>query len=111
MAEHNSKDLLQLESNSTAISSTSSLESKLFVCKKESSSSLPKAPVERPTMFPLPKSQVLGKVKDFLGVFSESNKKLMQDAKENPDHYDIEVLSGKESEFIEMVIALLLRFF
>lgn len=77
----------------------------------------------------------MGKVKDFLGVLSESNKKLMEEAKawsdsgfkfqtfhlstsfsilellfrgfcwmqERPDNFDIEVLSGNESNYIEMV--------
>ncbi|KAI3457710.1 hypothetical protein Pfo_014373 [Paulownia fortunei] len=106
MAENNSKDLLKLEANTTAISSTSCLESKLFVCKKEGPSSLSEASLQTPTMLPLPKSQVLGKVKDFLGVISESNKKLQQDAKDNPDSYDIEVLNGKESAYIEMDLML-----
>ncbi|KAK4397701.1 hypothetical protein Sango_1245600 [Sesamum angolense] len=85
---------------------SSCLESKLFVCKKDQPFSLPGAPLERPAMFPIPKSQVLGKVKDFLGVISESNKKLLQEAKDNPENYDIEVLSGKESEVIEMDLML-----
>ncbi|KAL3825097.1 hypothetical protein ACJIZ3_021126 [Penstemon smallii] len=50
-------------------------------------------------------SFVLGKVKDFLGIMSESNKKLLNDAKENPNNYDIEVLNGKESEYIELAVA------
>ncbi|KAL0288846.1 UNVERIFIED_CONTAM: hypothetical protein Sangu_2640800 [Sesamum angustifolium] len=133
MAENNSKDLLQLESNSAAVSSclgdgilsssaffsrffcelsskgaafANFAESKLFVCKKDQPFSLPGAPLERPAMVPIPKSQVLGKVKDFLGVISESNKKLLQEAKDNPENYDIEVLSGKESEVIEMDLML-----
>ncbi|KAK4437487.1 hypothetical protein Salat_0082600 [Sesamum alatum] len=106
MAENNSKELLQLETNSAGVSSTSCLESKLFVCKKEKPFSLHGAPLQTPSMFPIPKSQVLGKVKDFLGVISESNKKLLQEAKDNPENYDIEVLSGKESEVIEMDLML-----
>ncbi|KAL7086480.1 hypothetical protein ACP275_13G005100 [Erythranthe tilingii] len=109
MAENNSKDLLKLEADATAISSSSSssLESKLFVCKKDTPFSVSDAPPQtKPTMLPLPKSQFLGKVKDFLGVISESNKKLLEDAKENPEKYDMEVLSGNESKFIEMDLML-----
>ncbi|CAA0842826.1 Unknown protein, partial [Striga hermonthica] len=80
--------------------------SKLFVCKKDSSFSPSEAPLLKPTMFLVPKSQVLGKVQDFLSVLSESNKKLMHDAKDNPDNYDIEMLNGKESEYIEMDLML-----
>ncbi|EYU42771.1 hypothetical protein ABFS82_13G004600 [Erythranthe guttata] len=106
MAENNSKDLLKLEADAPS-SSSSSLESKLFVCKKDSSFSVSDAPPQtKPTMLPLPKSQFLGKVKDFLGVISESNKKLLEDAKENPEKYDMEVLSGNESKFIEMDLML-----
>ncbi|CAK9139487.1 unnamed protein product [Ilex paraguariensis] len=45
------------------------------------------------------------KAKDFLGVLSESNKRLQLDAKDNSD-YDIEVLTGHESEYIEMDLML-----
>ncbi|MCI30939.1 hypothetical protein A2U01_0052150, partial [Trifolium medium] len=45
----------------------------------------------------------LGKVKDFLGVMSEANKRLENDAKDHPEEYDIEELTGNESEVIEMV--------
>ncbi|GER33554.1 ATP-dependent RNA helicase dbp9 [Striga asiatica] len=104
--EEYSKDLLKLEAKTSAVSSTSCLESKLFVCKKDSSFSPSEAPLHKPTMFPVPKSQVLGKVQDFLSVLSESNKKLMHDAKDNPENYDIEMLNGKESEYIEMDLML-----
>ncbi|XP_062089025.1 uncharacterized protein LOC133795587 [Humulus lupulus] len=50
--------------------------------------------------------QVLGKVKDFLGVLSEANKRLQVDAKDNIENYDIEVLSGNESQIIEMDLML-----
>ncbi|KAL2602238.1 hypothetical protein AAZV13_10G215100 [Glycine max] len=55
---------------------------------------------------PLPPSQLLGKVKDFLGVMSEANKRLELDAKDNPENYDIEELTGNESEVIEMDLML-----
>ncbi|XP_058201432.1 uncharacterized protein LOC131316169 [Rhododendron vialii] len=45
---------------------------------------------------------VLGKAKDFLGVFSEANKRL----EDNANNYDIEVLTGNESEYIEMDLML-----
>ncbi|XP_073128761.1 uncharacterized protein [Henckelia pumila] len=61
---------------------------------------------EKPSIFTVPKSQVLGKVKDFLDAMSESNKTLLQDEKGNPDNYDIELLSGKESHIIEMDLML-----
>ncbi|KAG4907694.1 hypothetical protein JHK82_056350 [Glycine max] len=51
-------------------------------------------------------SLVLGKVKDFLGVMSEANKRLELDAKDNPENYDIEELTGNESEVIEMDLML-----
>ncbi|GFP96543.1 hypothetical protein PHJA_001798400 [Phtheirospermum japonicum] len=102
MAEKNSKDLLKLEVNTKTVTSTSCLESKLFVCKKDNSFPLFEAPLQKPSMSPVPKSHV----HDFLGIISESNKKLQQDAKNNPENYDIEMLNGKESEYIEMDLML-----
>ncbi|KAL6506775.1 hypothetical protein OROHE_022212 [Orobanche hederae] len=106
MAEKNSKELLRLEADGPAIASTTSLESKLFVCHKDNRFPLSGAPLQKPTMFPVPKSHVIGKVHDFLSVISESNKKLLDDAKDNPESYDIEVLDGKGSEYIEMDLML-----
>ncbi|XP_034691040.1 uncharacterized protein LOC117918465 [Vitis riparia] len=59
-------------------------------------------------MDPTPQSLLfLGKVKDFLGVISEANKKLELDVKDNSGKdYDIEVLTGNESEYIEMDLML-----
>ncbi|KAK9272181.1 hypothetical protein L1049_002552 [Liquidambar formosana] len=52
-------------------------------------------------------SMVLGKVKDFLGVISEANKRLQLDAKDKSSkEYDIEALTGNESEYIEMDLML-----
>ncbi|CAI8605820.1 unnamed protein product [Vicia faba] len=102
-----SKDLLQFEHKK---SSLSPLETALLVCdsnnnnKKESNTRLPTHPT--PITAPLPPSQLLGKVKDFLGVMSEANKKLENDAKDNPEKYDIEELVGNESEVIEMDLML-----
>ncbi|KDP37614.1 hypothetical protein JCGZ_06957 [Jatropha curcas] len=100
-----SRDLLHLEQKN--LSTTSPLESTLLVCKKDSVSSAKKPPPNgKPTTIPVPESQVMGKVKDFLGVISEANKRLQQDAKENSQNYDIEVLDGTESEVIEMDLML-----
>ncbi|XP_058761545.1 uncharacterized protein LOC131634937 [Vicia villosa] len=105
MAER-SKDLLQFEHKK---SSLSPLETALLVCdnnnnKKESNTKIPTHGT--PLTAPLPPSQLLGKVKDFLGVMSEANKQLENDAKDNPEKYDIEGLVGNESEVIEMDLML-----
>ncbi|KAF5783527.1 hypothetical protein HanXRQr2_Chr11g0508971 [Helianthus annuus] len=47
----------------------------------------------------------MGKLKDFLGVMAESNKKLQQEAM-NSKNLDIEALTGDESEYIEMDLML-----
>ncbi|PSS24522.1 hypothetical protein CEY00_Acc08857 [Actinidia chinensis var. chinensis] len=101
MAESN-KDLLSLENNH---SSSSTLESKLIVCKNNQNPK-PKPPDGMPFTYSLPKSQVLGKARDFLGVMSEANKRLQNDAKDNAKEYDIEALTGHESEYIEMDLML-----
>ncbi|XP_057498977.1 uncharacterized protein LOC130783404 [Actinidia eriantha] len=101
MAESN-KDLLNLENNH---SSSSTLESKLIVCKNNQNPK-PKPPDGMPFTSSLPKSQVLGKARDFLGVISEANKRLQHDAKDNAKEYDIEALTGHESEYIEMDLML-----
>ncbi|KAL5560902.1 hypothetical protein UlMin_030649, partial [Ulmus minor] len=100
-----SKDLLQLETKNP---SSSSLESALLVCKKDSFVSQEKKnnPDGKPITAPLPRSQVLGKVRDFLGVISEANERLQSNAKDNSENYDIEVLSGNESRVIEMDLML-----
>ncbi|GMH17071.1 hypothetical protein Nepgr_018912 [Nepenthes gracilis] len=67
--------------------------------------SLSRESTETPTA-QLPQSQVLGKVKDFLGVISEANKNLQLSAKDKPEDYDIEVLTGNESHLIEMDLML-----
>uniref|UniRef100_A0A1D1ZH12 Uncharacterized protein C12orf45 n=1 Tax=Anthurium amnicola TaxID=1678845 RepID=A0A1D1ZH12_9ARAE len=55
----------------------------------------------------VPTSQVLDKVRDFLGVIAEANEKLQLNAQGNSlSDYDIEVLSGKETEYIEMDLLL-----
>ncbi|KAK2653745.1 hypothetical protein Ddye_013601 [Dipteronia dyeriana] len=103
--EHTSKDLLQLEHKN---SFTSSIESAFLVCNKKDFPSQSKKPNhdKKPICSPVARSQVLDKVKGFLGVISEANKKLQLDAKGNAQDYDIEVLNGDESEVIEMDIML-----
>ncbi|KAK9993498.1 hypothetical protein SO802_023201 [Lithocarpus litseifolius] len=101
-----SKDLLHLEHKHNN-PSTSPLESTLLVCKKDSFPQ-PQMPIPdaKPVTALVPKSQVLGKVKDFLGVISEANEKLQDGAKDNSESYNIEVLTGNESEVIEMDLML-----
>ncbi|PAN29678.1 hypothetical protein GQ55_5G242200 [Panicum hallii var. hallii] len=60
-----------------------------------------------PPTAPLPKSQVLGKVKDFLGEIAKANQKLQLDTQNKPpEEYDIEALTGNEKEYIEMDLLL-----
>jgi len=55
----------------------------------------------------VPKSQVLGKVKDFLGVMAKANEKLELNSQgTSRSDYDIEVLDGNEQEYIEMDLLL-----
>ncbi|KAL7254714.1 hypothetical protein ACSBR1_008959 [Camellia fascicularis] len=104
---HSNKDLLDLELKN---SSSSNLESTLIVCKnddlQQSQNSKPTPIDGKPFTSSVPKSHVMGKVKDFLGVMSEANQRLQNDAKDNVEDYDIEVLTGNESEYIEMDLML-----
>ncbi|KAK7383376.1 hypothetical protein VNO78_29054 [Psophocarpus tetragonolobus] len=105
MAER-SKELLQFEHKGLLLSS---LESAVLVCdsKRESNTQTKRLPPRgMPVTAPPPPSQLLGKVKDFLGVMSEANKRLKLDAKDHPKNYDIEELAGNESEVIEMDLML-----
>ncbi|KAK7390996.1 hypothetical protein VNO78_19267 [Psophocarpus tetragonolobus] len=105
MAER-SKELLQFEHKGLPFSS---LESAVLVCdsKRESNTQTKRLPPRgMPVIAPPPPSQLLGKVKDFLGVMSEANKRLELDAKDHPKNYDIEELTGNESEVIEMNLML-----
>ncbi|TKY51064.1 hypothetical protein E2542_SST22573 [Spatholobus suberectus] len=105
MAER-SKELLQFEHKGTPLSS---LESAILVCdnKRESDTQSRRLPPHgTPLTAPLPPSQLVGRVKDFLGVMSEANKRLELDAKDHPENYDIEELTGNESEVIEMDLML-----
>uniref|UniRef100_A0A803NUJ5 Uncharacterized protein n=1 Tax=Cannabis sativa TaxID=3483 RepID=A0A803NUJ5_CANSA len=100
--EKTSKELLHLEEENSSIDVP--IKSTLLICKKaQLTSQFNKTnPPGKPITAPLPPSQVLGKVKDFLGVLSEANKKLQ----DNIANYDIEVLSGNESQIIEMDLML-----
>lgn len=90
----------------------SSIESKLLFCKQDDIFKSQTAeqdtsqPEKKPNICAVPESQVLGKLKDFLGVISEANKRLQCDAKDNSQRYNIEELSGNESEYIEMDLML-----
>ncbi|XP_065870770.1 uncharacterized protein [Euphorbia lathyris] len=100
-----SRDLLHLEHKN--ITATSALESALLVCKKNSVADSNKShPGGKPVTTNVAKSQVLGKVRDFLGVISEANKQLQHESKDNAQKYDIEELTGTESEVIEMDLML-----
>ncbi|XP_027179095.1 uncharacterized protein LOC113778044 isoform X1 [Coffea eugenioides] len=104
-----SKDLLDSEENGNY--SASSIESKLLFCKKDDFVQTAKPegvciPDKKPDICAVPESNILGKVKDFLGVISEANKRLQYDAKNNAEKYDLEVLHGNESEYIEMDLML-----
>ncbi|CAN0908270.1 hypothetical protein LINGRAHAP2_LOCUS25195 [Linum grandiflorum] len=96
-----SKELLMLEKESSA----SAFQSSLLVSGSGSSHSLSKVG-EKLVTAPIPQSQVLGKVRDFLGVFSEANQQLQRDSKVNCTKYDIEALTGNESQLIEMDLML-----
>nr|XP_027074371.1 uncharacterized protein LOC113698678 isoform X1 [Coffea arabica] len=106
-----SKDLLDWEENSNY--SASSMESKLLFSKKSDFVQLQTAkpesiciPDKKPDICAVPESNILGKVKDFLGAISEANKRLQYDAKNKAEKYDIEVHHGNESEYIEMDLML-----
>ncbi|KAH9607419.1 hypothetical protein KSS87_007509 [Heliosperma pusillum] len=102
--EKTSKELLQFEHNPPS----SFKDSALLVFGNTKSSIQDKQQLNPPPFAaPLPSSsQVLGKVKDFLGGISEANKNLELKAKANPEEYNIENLNGNESEFIEMDLML-----
>ncbi|KAK4255155.1 hypothetical protein QN277_008189 [Acacia crassicarpa] len=102
--ERRSKELLRLEHQNTPFPS---LESSLSFCKNNPSSVTKKRPSNgMPLTAPVAPSHLLGKVKGFLGVMSEANQQLELDAKDNRRNYDIEELSGNESEVIEMDLML-----
>ncbi|KAL8102968.1 uncharacterized protein LOC141678999 [Apium graveolens] len=97
-----SKTLLDLESDQ------SPSESKLLFCVNHD---LPKTakislPDKKPTITAVPTSQVLGKLKDFLPVMSEANKKLQLAAMDDTKVFDIESLEDDDSAHIEMDLML-----
>ncbi|KAJ0502836.1 hypothetical protein HanRHA438_Chr11g0521381 [Helianthus annuus] len=116
MGRSSSQALLDLE---TTTHTSSSKESALLLCKpdaddgdlllkKKFEAAKSKAnalPVTKPAITAPPPSLVMGKLKDFLGVMAESNKKLQQEAM-NSKNPDIEALTGDESEYIEMDLML-----
>ncbi|KAL4581898.1 hypothetical protein LXL04_006432 [Taraxacum kok-saghyz] len=112
MGRSSSQALLDLENRDK---NSSSKESALLVCKNSDDDLLKKLeaaktkanapPDTKPIIAAPPPSQVMGKLKDFLGVMAESNKKLQQDAM-NSNKYDIEAFTGNESEYIEMDLML-----
>ncbi|KAJ0241119.1 hypothetical protein HA466_0215790 [Hirschfeldia incana] len=100
-----SKDLLELEHKNPS-SSSSSIE---FLIRKEQKKKKREEapPPSKPTIAPVPKSEFLDKLKGFLGVMAEANKKLEQEAEEgNSEAFDLEALTGEESEVIEMDLML-----
>ncbi|GAB2293357.1 hypothetical protein Dimus_027557 [Dionaea muscipula] len=103
MGKETRRELLELEHKDLSCSAASILR----ICTDDS-----KSRPQRPKLdgnlltSPVPKSQVLGRVKDFLGVISEANKTLQVNAKDKPEDYDIEVLTGNESKYIEMDLML-----
>ncbi|XP_026455440.1 uncharacterized protein C12orf45 homolog [Papaver somniferum] len=98
------QDLLKLELKT---STSSSFESTLLVCPTKGTLSPSSICGEKLVTSSVPRSQVLGKVRDFLGVMAEANEKLQNDVKENSGKdYNIEELTGNENEFIEMDLVL-----
>ncbi|KAI3972685.1 hypothetical protein MKX01_019343 [Papaver californicum] len=98
------KDLLNLELKNPT---SSSLDSTLLVCTKKDLPPQNSTCGEKIVTSLIPKSQVLGKARDFLGVMVEAKKTLQTDAKENcGKDYNIEALTGKEKEYIEMDLIL-----
>lgn len=105
------KDLLELEDKIPSSSSSSAIDS-VFSLTKEKKKKKKKREMEeeapsKPTIAPVPKSQFLDKLKGFLGVMAESNKKLEQEAAEgNSEAFDIEALTGIETQVVEMDLML-----
>ncbi|MQL89755.1 hypothetical protein Taro_022335 [Colocasia esculenta] len=55
----------------------------------------------------VPTSHVLGKVKDFLGIIAQANENLQRSVQGGDrSEHDIEVLTGNETEYIEMDLLL-----
>ncbi|CAN6934942.1 unnamed protein product [Brassica oleracea] len=102
-----SKDLLELEHKNPSSSSSSAIGSALLISKKHKKREKEAPPPSKPTIAPVPKSEFLDKLKGFLGVMAEANKKLEQEAEEgNSEAFDLEALTGDESQVIEMDLML-----
>ncbi|XP_077230887.1 uncharacterized protein LOC143863961 isoform X2 [Tasmannia lanceolata] len=101
------KDLLDLEQQKSSF-----LESSFLICDKDPSSQSNNHHTHgnvSPNLLTtsVPTSQVLGKVKDFLGLMADANKRLELGAQENScADYDIEVLTGNEAAYIDMDLVL-----
>lgn len=105
---HTSNILLDLEAEKPA---SSSIESRLLFCVNDDLRPQPKVtksnpPEKKPAIRPVPKSQVLDKLKDFLPAMSEANKKLQLAAMDNTKVFDIESLEDNDSAHIEMDLML-----
>lgn len=101
--EKRSRELLELEHKDPS----SSAEAALLICGngRKLQEEKPK-PDGKPFTEPPPKSQVLDRVKGFLGVISEANRNLQLNAEGKAQDYNIEVLKGDESEYIQMDLML-----
>lgn len=103
-----SKILLDLEANKS--STSSSLESRLLLSNNDlslqSQTTKINPPDTKPTISSVPKSQILGKLKNFLPVMSEANKRLQLAAMDNSKDFDIEALEDNDSTHIEMDLML-----
>ncbi|XP_017220760.1 uncharacterized protein LOC108197609 [Daucus carota subsp. sativus] len=102
---NSSKILLDLEAEK------SPAESKFLFCMNHDFPRQPKPtkyelPQKKPIITSVPKSQVLGKLKDFLPVMSDANKKLQLAAMDNAKVFDIESLEDNDSAHIEMDLML-----
>ncbi|KAJ0231992.1 hypothetical protein HA466_0294660 [Hirschfeldia incana] len=101
-----SRDLLELEHKNQSSSSSSAIDSALLIRKeKKKKKKREEAPPLKPTIAPVPKSEFLDKVRGFLGVMAEANRKLEQETEEG-NSFDIEALTGDESQVIEMDLML-----
>lgn len=106
------KDLLELEDKIPSSSSSSAIDSVFLLTKEKKKKKKRKREREeeapsKPTIAPVPKSQFLDKLKGFIGVMAEANKKLEQEVAEgNSEAFDIEALTGNETQVVEMDLAL-----
>eukprot|EP01018_Ginkgo_biloba_P040156 Gb_36095 [translate_table: standard] len=99
-----SKDLLDMEHKCH----NSPLETRLLLSNNNATNvSHTKGDNDKFRTTTVPASTVLGKLKDFLPVMDEANRKLNIEIQEkHVKNYDIEVLTGEEEQYIEMDLAL-----